>query len=152
MIRPGEAALAQAFWEVSENKPDGYIDEALVLERARQILVASGLSASLLQAPARPALPTCWCETCRPQTMTDMRFIVCPDCGNKRCPRANSHEHACTGSNDVGQPGSSWERVKPAIKPEATSQRCPACTGSVPIGLHCGGVHCPMRQEAMAPK
>ena len=29
--------------------------------------------------------PTCWCHTCRPVTVTDMRFIVCPDCGNKRC-------------------------------------------------------------------
>jgi hypothetical protein len=34
------------------------------------------------------------------------RFIVCPDCGNKRCPKASNHIFACTGSNDPGQLGS----------------------------------------------
>lgn len=52
--------------------------------------------------------PTCWCLTCRPVTMTDMRFVVCPDCGNKRCPHANDHRHACTGSNEPGQEGSAY--------------------------------------------
>ena len=33
-------------------------------------------------------------------------MIVCPECGNKRCPRASYHGNACTGSNDPGQPGS----------------------------------------------
>lgn len=55
----------------------------------------------------------CWCSTCRPITLQDMRFVVCPVCGNKRCPRAHNHELTCTGSNAVGQPGSSWEHVKP---------------------------------------
>ncbi|MEG6194832.1 hypothetical protein [Enterobacter kobei] len=52
--------------------------------------------------------PTCWCHTCRPVTVTDMRFIVCPDCGNKRCPHANDHRNACTGSNELGQEGSAY--------------------------------------------
>lgn len=58
----------------------------------------------------------CWCLTCWPMTVLDpasMRMALCPTCGNKRCPKANFHEHACTGSNEVGQPGSSWEHVKP---------------------------------------
>lgn len=63
---------------------------------------------------AQPAQVKCWCLTCRPQTPSDMRFVVCPTCGNKRCPHANDHRNACTGSNEVGQPGSSWEHVKPA--------------------------------------
>ncbi|HEP0662175.1 TPA: DUF551 domain-containing protein [Klebsiella pneumoniae] len=37
-----------------------------------------------------------------------MRFVVCPDCGNKRCPRANDHRNACTGSNEPGQEGSAY--------------------------------------------
>lgn len=54
-------------------------------------------------------LPTkCWCHTCRPVTMNDARFVVCPDCGNKRCPRANDHRNACTGSNEPGQEGSAY--------------------------------------------
>lgn len=59
----------------------------------------------------------CWCTTCRPITMDDMRFVVCPDCGNKRCPKANDHRNACTNSNEVGQKGSSWEHVKPLAQP-----------------------------------
>lgn len=50
----------------------------------------------------------CWCRTCRPVTMSDMRFVVCPDCGNKRCPHANDHRNACTGSNEHGQAGSAY--------------------------------------------
>ncbi|WP_313021290.1 hypothetical protein [Atlantibacter hermannii] len=50
----------------------------------------------------------CWCHTCRPVTMTDMRFVVCPECGNKRCPHANDHRNACTGSNEPGQEGSAY--------------------------------------------
>lgn len=65
-------------------------------------------------ASAQQVGTKCWCETCRPQSLADMRFIVCPDCGNKRCPRANDHRNACTNSNEPGQPGSSWEHVKRA--------------------------------------
>lgn len=50
----------------------------------------------------------CWCHTCRPVTNSDMRFVVCPECGNKRCPHANDHRHACTGSNEPGQEGSAY--------------------------------------------
>jgi hypothetical protein len=33
-------------------------------------------------------------------------FIVCPNCGNKRCPKATDHTYACTNSNNSGQEGS----------------------------------------------
>lgn len=33
-------------------------------------------------------------------------FIVCPDCGNKRCPKTTHHDNDCNGSNEPGQPGS----------------------------------------------
>ncbi|MDT7481763.1 hypothetical protein RQM43_18245 [Citrobacter portucalensis] len=64
--------------------------------------------AAMLQAGNPPATPDCWCRTCRPVTMNDMRFVVCPDCGNKRCPHANDHRNACTGSNEHGQAGSAY--------------------------------------------
>jgi hypothetical protein len=39
---------------------------------------------------------------------------------DKRCPHATNHENACTGSNEVGQKGSSWESVKaPVTKPRS---------------------------------
>ena len=50
----------------------------------------------------------CWCRTCRPLTFSDSRFVVCPECGNKRCPHANDHRNACTGSNEPGQEGSAY--------------------------------------------
>lgn len=34
------------------------------------------------------------------------RMIVCPRCGNKRCPKATDHHLDCTGSNEPGQTGS----------------------------------------------
>lgn len=60
------------------------------------------------EAGNSPVIPDCWCHTCRPVTMGDMRFVVCPECGNKRCPHANDHRHACTGSNEPGQEGSAY--------------------------------------------
>lgn len=50
----------------------------------------------------------CWCHQCRPVSLHDMRMVLCPDCGNKRCPKANDHSNACTGSNEPGQPGSAY--------------------------------------------
>jgi hypothetical protein len=36
-------------------------------------------------------------------------MIVCPTCGNKRCPKATYHGYECTGSNAPNQPGSSYQ-------------------------------------------
>lgn len=56
----------------------------------------------------------CWCKHCETQRLSKLeglarihrrRFIVCPDCGNKRCPKAQHHDRACTKSNATGQPG-----------------------------------------------
>lgn len=40
--------------------------------------------------------------------LTLMRMVVCPTCGNKRCPHATDHRFTCTGSNDPAQPGSRY--------------------------------------------
>jgi hypothetical protein len=48
-------------------------------------------------------LSACWCAACRPITLENMRMIVCPDCGNKRCPRATSCAYKCSGSNEPNQ-------------------------------------------------
>ena len=54
----------------------------------------------------------CHCRKCledRNDQITPMtRMIVCPICGNKRCPTANDHRNACTNSNEPGQPGSAY--------------------------------------------
>ena len=41
--------------------------------------------------------------------VTSSRMILCPFCGNKRCPKATDHKLACTQSNDPGQPGSRYQ-------------------------------------------
>ena len=58
----------------------------------------------------------CWCYNCLSQIKDDnswpvtmYTFIVCPDCGNKRCPRATNHELQCTNSNELGQEGSRYK-------------------------------------------
>ncbi|WP_258315987.1 hypothetical protein [Klebsiella pneumoniae] len=61
-------------------------------------------------------IPDCWCRACRPVVLNDMRFVVCPDCGNKRCPRANDHRNACTGSNEPGQEGSAYPDTPREVK------------------------------------
>jgi hypothetical protein len=32
-------------------------------------------------------------------------FVVCPQCQNKRCPKADDHKFKCSGSNEVNQVG-----------------------------------------------
>jgi len=40
--------------------------------------------------------------------LSSRKMIICVDCGNKRCPKANDHNLKCTGSNEPGQPGSAY--------------------------------------------
>ena len=68
--------------------------------------------------PVSEQKPDCWCLTCRPVVLNDMRFVVCPDCGNKRCPRANDHRNACTRSNEPGQEGSAYPDTLQEVRGE----------------------------------
>jgi hypothetical protein len=60
----------------------------------------------------KPAIECGNCHRCLKGKMdhgllvTSLRMVVCPKCGNKRCPKASDHELECTASNDAGQPGS----------------------------------------------
>ena len=57
----------------------------------------------------------CWCYHCNQgRTVNGIPYelslmILCPQCGNKRCPRATDHRLDCTNSNDPGQPGSRYQ-------------------------------------------
>jgi hypothetical protein len=57
-------------------------------------------------------VPNCMCAQCLPRIKRALsglfEMVLCPTCGNKRCPHANDHRHACTGSNEPGQPGSRY--------------------------------------------
>lgn len=73
--------------------------------------------------PPRGLAPGCRCETCQDAALAHLspadRFrassilIVCPDCGNKRCPHATHHDNKCTNSNLHGQTGSSYASTIP---------------------------------------
>ena len=60
--------------------------------------------------------PDCYCYNCNKDYVepgqsfpyVSTRMIVCPTCGNKRCPKATDHSFACTGSNEPGQSGSRY--------------------------------------------
>ncbi len=62
---------------------------------------------ALARAIVGPENP-CGCRACVQGTPAAAFFIVCRDCGNKRCPHATDHRHACTGSNEPGQVGSRY--------------------------------------------
>jgi hypothetical protein len=52
----------------------------------------------------------CGCHACfKERGERPWHMVVCKTCGNKRCPHANNHNLACTGSNEPGQPGSAYE-------------------------------------------
>ena len=60
--------------------------------------------------------PDCGCYNCMHKkedkngwSLAALTFIVCPNCGNKRCPKATDHTLECTNSNEPGQKGSRYE-------------------------------------------
>ncbi len=50
----------------------------------------------------------CECRACTKENILP-RMIVCSECGNKRCPKANDHRNKCTNSNATGQAGSAYQ-------------------------------------------
>ena len=60
---------------------------------------------------------SCYCYNCNKDRIDEesnvpyvfTRMIVCPTCGNKRCPHSTDHNLACTDSNEPGQPESRYE-------------------------------------------
>lgn len=93
------------------------IRRAVISNNDRLLKVISFCRDMMPQAGNSPANPGCWCRTCRPVDINDMRFVVCPECGNKRCPRANDHRNSCTGSNEPGQEGSAYPDTTQEPKP-----------------------------------
>lgn len=43
--------------------------------------------------------------------LSNSKMILCPECGNKRCPKASDHRLDCTQSNEPNQPGSVYSVV-----------------------------------------
>ena len=48
----------------------------------------------------------CTCYLCQSKLSYHEKYaymVLCPSCGNKRCPKTAYHELECTGSNDLNQ-------------------------------------------------
>jgi hypothetical protein len=86
------------------------IDAGKLAERQDSYDIVCKGTGTVAARPRTPAEAACWCSTCRPVTLDDCRMVLCPTCGNKRCPQANDHNLACSGSNEPGQPGSAYPR------------------------------------------
>jgi len=76
--------------------------------------------------PSKPP-PECVCHACIKEhdirspmfpnaALSLSTMIVCPTCGNKRCPKASDHRHACTNSNEPDQAGSIYGRFETEAK------------------------------------
>lgn len=68
--------------------------------------------AIVIPSAIRTAMASCGCHACRNsrhESVIMRPMILCPTCGNKRCPKASDHRHECTGSNEPGQKGSVYE-------------------------------------------
>jgi hypothetical protein len=63
--------------------------------------------------PSYDARPdACPCSQCNADAGVQVWWmVVCATCGNKRCPHATDHRHACTGSNEPGQAGSAYTGI-----------------------------------------
>jgi hypothetical protein len=51
----------------------------------------------------------CWCNNCCKEATGYhhlFHMVLCPECKNKRCPKASNHVLECSGSNAPGQDGS----------------------------------------------
>ncbi len=87
----------------------------------------AGLSQDDIDKLLGSAAPKCGCWQCVADRRDDgpRRMILCPECGNKRCPKASNHRHACTHSNEPGQHGSvygDYEVVAAPASPPAETR------------------------------
>jgi hypothetical protein len=99
--------------------------------KAKQAMAADKLhwsDCAVHNGPAYPAgecdcgaaqEPSACCHACFKASgaMLMTRIILCPSCGNKRCPKASNHRLECTDSNESGQAGSVYTAAQPAQEP-----------------------------------
>ena len=72
----------------------------------------------------------CGCYTCVSEVINAkpfpnnlcFPFVMCSECGNKRCPRAEFHDNECSGSNAAGQSGSVRYPAHDPNKPRLTGE------------------------------
>lgn len=98
-------------------------DKCVIKDAIMGLLVDDDfLAAWNRRAQPEPAASSCDCRACIPPYGENVRFVVCANCGNKRCPHATDHRNTCTNSNEPGQPGSVFGAMEtdaaPSVAPE----------------------------------
>jgi hypothetical protein len=127
VMRDCKAALAALDAALAEPRPEPvawmYVNSEGECEQIEYETPPAGDDSitPLYAAPPEPKPQECWCHKCNSGWLV-AHMIVCPTCGNKRCPRASDHELPCTDSNEPGQPGS----VYALVAPEPDAKREPA--------------------------
>lgn len=97
VIRPGDPG-----WDIFEAVKDGNAVIGTYDADTGQIMSMDVIPETQGTSP----FPYGCCWSCTPNYPF---MLVCQTCGNKRCPHANDHRNECTGSNEVGQPGSAYQ-------------------------------------------
>lgn len=143
--------LAAQLAEIEAQEPVAWIEHELSgsgerhlhFERRPKVLrdeVIAPVWTALIPHPVPAAEPVlgvrevvCRCRRCLTERgdSTPM-MIVCPTCGNKRCPHATDHRHACTGSNEPGQPGSYYGDMQDEPATAAAPERAEPAANELP--------------------
>ena len=105
------ALMQQALEALEDVHPSGISGAYTLTQRLNAI---EALRARLAEPVAH-----CGCHKCNEGVtingipFASARMILCPTCGNKRCPHASDHRLACTDSNEPGQAGSVYAEPEP---------------------------------------
>lgn len=91
-----------------QHRPVSLLEDAASIRSPATFVAAGGSGVFTKVAGSHTIGPVCACATCTPNTIESARMVLCPTCGNKRCPHATHHIYSCTGSNAPGQLGSSY--------------------------------------------
>jgi len=99
-------------WHVGTMSEDDFepVEESDTPAELADAVIAMLSAAPAAPQPAQQPLTdeqaNCWCESCdlakgRPFGRT--RMSICPNCGDKRCPRAKHHDNACAQHQEQPQ-------------------------------------------------
>ncbi len=99
-----------------------------------------------MSAEGEIAMSEVCCHRCIAEGVKSPFFgmLTCPDCGNKRCPKATDHRLACTRSNESGQYGSIYGQTTPdypRVRATTAPMRRKEAKDSGDA-RHCGGEDC----------
>jgi hypothetical protein len=110
VVRNIESYRIWAIREGLTTTTNGFKTWRAAVDAVRALLGDRAVNTAAISADSAANGGQCGCRACSPVSM-NMRMVLCPSCGNKRCPRASDHRNACTGSNEPGQPGSAYPTV-----------------------------------------